>query len=60
MNRTIVCYEIDGRLYFDDLADFNIIKYKADNIKVLESKYCFGERKEKEFKEQCNLKYMNP
>jgi len=61
MNVLIICYKLNGILYFDSKKDFKeILQYNQnDNIEVMEEKFCCSKKEIRQFEKICRINYLN-
>lgn len=55
MNRILVCYEIEGKIFVDAKSDFKEIRFNhgIDKVKVIKEKFCHNKRQEIDFTKDC-------
>jgi hypothetical protein len=59
MNRFLVCYEIDGKIYVDAKSDFKQIRFTEgyDRVIILEERFCQSKKMEVKFTKLCLSNY---
>jgi hypothetical protein len=59
MNRTLVCYKIEGKLFIYAKKDFKEIRFLHgfENVIKLDEKFCTSNKIEIDYEKKCRKKY---